>query len=477
MSSTPHGPGGHGPDDVPPMSVPLRTEDLEALSEPEGRLEIELLPDGRMRAPQAATRRLLRDRLRHAEVLPTSPGWSVLRSLGPSALEPIDGQRRVIAAGSIGSDGISIVDFIGFLATGYETGVLTVAQGHVERSIYFYKGDVVWASSTVLDDRFGQFLLHRGKITPQQLSTVTNQTGNTRIGRLCVERGFLSPHELWSLVQAQLREIFDRLLTMDKGTWAFARVSSEVLSESQIHFSTQGLLVDTLRRLDELKVYRQRLPNADVLLERVSDEETTDLVKRLGKDQRSDAEALLQHLSSPATIRDLMRVVHTGEFEITRAAYHLIRSNLVRVSGGDQPKKEERAPAVDPQAAKEIMATYSMAVREMFDELGRVGKVAQLRNACRGFLQDEAGTGDYARLLKNVSLQPDGTIDEGRLLEAVQDSGVSAAGLSDALSELLFFVLFRSTELLGRRRGDDLARRVKMIHSMLAPATLREPAR
>ena len=471
MSSTPHNPSG--PPEPDAMSVPLQTEDLEALAEPEGRLEVELLPDGRMRAPQAATRRILRDRLRHAEVLPTGPGWAVLRSMGASGSETADNPRRVVAAGAVGNSGISIVDFIGFLATGYETGVLTVSHGHVERAVYFYKGDVVWASSSVLDDRFGQFLLQRGKITPQQLNTVTNQTGNTRIGRLCVERGYLSPHELWSLVQAQLREIFDRLLIMERGTWSFARVSSDILAESQIHFSTQGLLVDTLRRLDELKVYRQRLQNADVLLERVVEGKTEDLGKRLKDESLAEAEALLEHLTAPMTIRDLMRVVHNGEFEVTRAAYNLVRSNFLRVVEISEPS-EDRDPPVEDKTAKEIIATYSMAVREMFDELGRVGKVGQLRNACRGFLQDEAGSGGYARLLQSVSLQPDGTLEENRLLDAAQAAGVSARGLSDALSELLFFVLFRSTELLGRRRGDDLARRVKMIHSMLGPMSGKE---
>ncbi len=455
------------------MSVPLQTEDLEALSEPEGRLEIELLPDGRMRAPQAATRRILRDRLRHAEVLPTGPGWAVLRSMGPSGAENPSGQRRVVAAGALGSDGVSIVDFIGFLATGYETGVLTVAQGHVERSVYLYKGDVVWASSSVHDDRFGQFLLKRGKITQQQLNTVTNQAGNTRIGRLCVERGYLSPHELWSLVQAQLREIFERLLIMERGTWAFARVSSEILAESQIHFSTQGLLVDALRRLDELKVYRQRLPNADVLLERVPDGTTEDLAKRLRDESLSEAKTMLGHVTSPMTIRDLMRAVHNGEFEVTRAAYNLVRSNFLRVVEAAEPKVESE-PAIDVKAAKDLIGTYSMAVREMFDELGRVGKVGQLRSACGIFLQDEAGTAGYAKLLQSVNLLPDGTIDERPLIDAVQSSGVSVRGLGDALSELLFFVLFRSTELLGRRRGDDLARRVKMIHSMLGPSGSKE---
>ena len=63
---------------------------------------------------------------------------------------------------------------------------------------------------------------------------------------------------------------------------------------------------------------------------------------------------------------------------------------------------------------------------------------------------------------------PDGSLEEDSVLRGVVQGAVPAEALRDALSELLFFVLYQATELLGRRRGDDLARRVKMIHNMLA---------
>ncbi|MCK6550971.1 DUF4388 domain-containing protein [Myxococcota bacterium] len=474
------GSGDLGP---PPTSTqPLPSLDVEVvLPDDDARLTLELLPDGRLRAPAPDTRELLRHRLRKAEVLRTGPRWAVLRTLDvPESVDDSVGfEREVIAAGTLGERGISLIDFIGFIANGQLTGVLSAASGDVTRSVFFFRGDVVWASSTGTQDRFGEFLLSRGKVTREQLAAAVRD-GEKRIGRACVERGFLSAHELYGLVQAQLTEIFDRLLAMDVGMWFFTRVSQETLAASQIHLSTQGLLVDALRRLDEMQIYRQRVRTPNVVVQRVkgqkpgasggaSEAPTDDLVAQLDESVRANAGQLLRHLPGSATILELMRICGRGEFEVTRTVYHLLRRGIVEIV----PQQEtgpipRRLTAISKTEAHEVISIYSMAFREMFEEVARMGRAAELQMAANAFLRDESTA--YAHLLRAASLAPDGTIDESAMLGALAELAISSQELSDALSELLFFVLFQATEFLGRRRGDDLARRVKLILGMLAHA-------
>lgn len=457
----------------------LGTDDLEALADAPGqRLTVELLPDGRMRAPNPQTRAILRDRLRNAEVLSTGRGWAVLRSLEPPTNEPPP-EREVVVTGSLGDSGISVIDFIGFLATGYQTGVLTASSGELERSVYFAKGDVVWAATNAPDERLGEFLVARGKLTRDQLHAVISQTGNTKIGRTCVERGFISAHTLWIMIQAQLQEIFARLLSMNGGLWAFARVKAEVLAESQFQISTQGLLVEALRRLDELQVYRQRVRSAKLRVQRVrpgvdGQVQTGDLVLRLEPSLKEEATQLLRALPGSATILELMRLLGKGEFEVTRIVYHLLRANLLEIVHDVDTGPIPRRTAVSKTEAKEVLDIYSMALREMFEAVSRISRLPQFSAAIGDFLRDESGNGAYAALLRSVQLHADGSLDEEPIYAAVEALSMNAQGLSDALSELLFFALFQATELLGRRKGDDLARRIKMIHGLLTqtrPAT------
>ncbi len=448
------------------------TDDLEALSDDDRRLIVELLPDGRMRAPEQATRDILRDRLRRAEVLPTGHGWAVLRALAPSEVSDDKAQRQVVAAGTMDEAGLSVIDFIGFLASGYQTGVLTVSTGDVERSIYMHNGDVVWASSSAPDDRLGELLVTRGKISREQLDEVL-EGGERRIGQRCVDLGFIAAHDLWSMVQAQLKEIFDRLLAMESGVWSFARVSEEVLAESQIHMSTQGLLVDALRRLDELQVYRQRIRSADVVVERKTSANAADVsdtqegLERVTKELRTDGAQMLAVLPASASIRALMRLVGKSEFEVTRTVYHLLRANLVEIVAQETGPIPRRNPITSKQAA-EIIEIYSMAMREMFEEAARIHKAALLHKTTADFLRDEASGTQFTAFYKTVRVDTDGSLDAARILANLESADLEPQQLSDALSEVMFFILFQATEVLGRRRGDDLARRVKMIHGMLS---------
>lgn len=439
------------------------TDDLEALAAKEESRVVELSRDGRMRAPHPEARALLRDRLRKAEVLPTGRGWAVLRALGPSAVDHDEHpDREVVAAGTIDERGLSLIDFIGFLASSYETGVLTASCGELERSVYLHRGDVVWASSTSMEDRLGALLVARGRITSEQLELVMHEGGGKRLGRLCVEHGFLSAHELWTMVQEQLTEIFDRLLATETGVWSFARVSEEALADSQIHLSTQGLLVDALRRLDELKVYRQRVRSADVLVQRV---EGKDDISKLPKPERESGEAVLALLGSSTTIRTLMRLTGRGEFGVTRIVYHLVRAGLVEVVD-DETGPIPRRTSMITQAANEVADIYALAFKEMVDGVARVQRAPALIKVTRDFLGDES-SGQYASFYRSVRIAPDGAVDMPQLLKGAATAGLDVQQLSDALSELMFFMLFSATEILGRRRGDDLARRVKMIHGML----------
>jgi hypothetical protein len=104
-----------------------------------------------------------------------------------------------------------------------------------------------------------------------------------------------------------------------------------------------------------------------------------------------------------------------------------------------------------------------------------VNRLPQFVAAIADFLRDETGDGDYAGLLKAVQIHSDGGLDEEAIYSAVDHLGLNAQGLSDALSELLFFALFQATEVLGRRRGDDLARRIKMIHGLLTQTRPQSP--
>lgn len=457
------------------MLEPASTGDLVIRGRGET-LIVELMSDGRLRAPRERTRQILRDRLARAEVLNTGPGWAVLRSLtdaaAPHSRDQAEAEREVVMTGTLGESSVALIDIIGFLASGLQTGALSVMTGDVERAIYLLRGDVVWASSTAPEDQVGEFLVRRGKITRNQLAMVT-QASPKRVGRACVERGFVAAHELWKLVQDELREIFDKLLSTERGLWSFARVSEAALSESQVTMPTQGLLMDAVRKLDEMRLYREVIRSSAAVVRRIDVpmDAKGGPAARLGKMEPGERDlAMLLYAALPATasIQDLMHLLGKGEYEITRLVYHLSRAKLVEVTSEDVPGGIAVRPTdgISKTQAQDVTVIYAMAIREIFDEMRRSNQAEILHQSATAFLQNASS--EHAAVLRAVRLLPDGNLDESAFLMVLQGMPITVQKLSDALSEFLFFLLYEASEILGPRRRDDLARRVKMIHGMLS---------
>ena len=431
-------------------------------------LELELLPDGRIRAEKAAARDLLRDRLRAAELLSTGPQWMVVRNCvhtnrHPEA--PVEGSE-VVAAGVLAPQGWTVVDIINYLASSHQSGVLSIID-ESHHSAYFLNGDIVWAASTSPSDRFGAFLLSRGRITREQLHAVLRDSVNG-IGRACVERGYLGQEELEPLMHSYVSERFGDLLNSEKGLWSFSRIKSFDLESSPLRLSTPGLLVESLRRIDEMRIYRQRIRNLDTIVKRNprwSSDLLGDAREQLSSyspELPSEAERILRALPGAASIGELMRKTARGEFEVTRTAYYLLRSNLIAIVSRPEHTLVLKGPSLD---INEVVHIYGLAFSEIMSELSRTGRSRELLNTLHSFLEEEGGA--YRELLSDLRLDREGNFDPASLMASVEANSATTEDLVDALGELLFFALLQTSEILGRRRGDDLARRVRLIHGML----------
>lgn len=69
-------------------------------------------------------------------------------------------------------------------------------------------------------------------------------------------------------------------------------------------------------------------------------------------------------------------------------------------------------------------------------------------------------------VLQGLALAPDGTLPEKQLIEAFERHRANLgsepiASFKQALSDVMFFLLFQAGELLESRADEDLARRVK----------------
>lgn len=435
-------------------------EDLERV-DPALPLDVEVMPDGRVRAERSAARELLRDRLRGAQVLPTGPGWTVLhRPLGSAA--PTPAPVEVVMAGSLDGGGLSVVDVVGFLTSTQQTGILAV-RTDVRHSLYLRRGDVAWAASSRPLERLGPHLAGRGFLTRAQLQSVLRDGPGGPL-RAAVARGFVDGAEAPELVAAFVLERFEALLSLERGTWTFSRTDPHVLEAGPQVQAGPPLMLEALRRLDERRMYRARLgevassfiatstPLPGTFEHTPFDEQPHEV--------RRQASRVLTAVESPASLADLVRRTGIGEFEVLRALYLLNRAGLLR------PRAAPRSPSRVPARLldrREVLHVHGLAYVEMLAEAERAGRADELLSAVHVFLSGQEPPMDSLELSRSGQLDPD------LVLGAAEWEDVETDRLAELLGELLFFMLLQVSDLLGRRRGDDLARRVRLIHAMLGP--------
>jgi hypothetical protein len=153
------------------------------------------------------------------------------------------------------------------------------------------------------------------------------RTSHRRIGQMLVDKGVIGPDELWRGLRHQTVEIFLGFLVSRTGSFVFLRGLDRARLPAALNLDTQGLLLDGLRRLDEMELYRTVIPDAEVRLRSTG--------KRDGPngDVSPEARQMLRLADGKRTLADLAAATALGEFEATKAAYKLIGLGHLELSG------------------------------------------------------------------------------------------------------------------------------------------------
>jgi hypothetical protein len=112
-------------------------------------------------------------------------------------------------------------------------------------------------------------------------------------------------------------------LVVKSGHFVFLRGVDREALPSLLALDTQGMLLDGLCRLDEMEVYRTRVPSAEAVPRSTG--------KTADGDLAEDALRVLAAADGRRTVADLARATALGEFEATRAAFRLIELGYLRL--------------------------------------------------------------------------------------------------------------------------------------------------
>ncbi len=354
-----------------------------------------------------------------------------------------DGNGELSLTGALGE--FSVVDLLSFFNMFRKTGVLRFSLAGGSRDLYLHNGEIVFATSTFPEEEIGEVLCDLGKLSREVLQKARQFTaaGKGGLGRLLVDKGAVSAQDLWLATRQQVETIVYHLFTFHQGAFTF--VAKELVEDEilRLSMSTQNLIMEGLRRIDERQLYLRRIGSLDLVVVPVGE----------GQLELGSAEKRLLGLISqqPLEVRQLLQRSGLGEFDTLRMVYQLLERGAIRL---------ENVPPTEVSGdLGEMLSICNAALVALFRRVVAVNP--GFNEELRLFLRDLPQPFSY--VFRDVPLRQDGSVDGSRILAnlAGLEEGDKLKLLADALNELIFMACMGARRDLKDADAAALIKRVQ----------------
>lgn len=140
-------------------------------------------------------------------------------------------------------------------------GVMEISRNDCRKRIYVQGGSVVHASSNDRADRLGSHLYRAGLLKREDLleSMRERDHSDKRHGQLLIEKGLLSPKELYEAIRGQMESIVWSVFSWQKGQVTFKIGDLEGAGKIRIHLPMRQVIVRGIKEVTDTKSLVARL--------------------------------------------------------------------------------------------------------------------------------------------------------------------------------------------------------------------------
>lgn len=235
-----------------------------------------------------------------------------------------------------------------------ESGVLHVSRSHFEKDIYFQEGHIVFAKSNDSDERLGELLLRRGKITLHQFEDAASKiVPGMRLGTILVQEGHIKPNDLYQGVIDQVEEIIYSLFEWTEGEFEFLPgdlPSKEVITLS---ISTADVIRTGIGRIWRWSWVKTGTLSMDTVFEK---QEMPAIAKKMMI--TPGIQRLLDLLEQPLSLREVLIRTGGNNFETCKMVWSLMTIGIL--GPVKPPSPEVTTDIFEETPAEESPATVLM---------------------------------------------------------------------------------------------------------------------
>lgn len=234
-------------------------------------------------------------------------------------------------------DDFSLPEILQLIAVQQKSGVLKLTAGEDVAVVFFEAGKIVSTRDRRRNakDPLKPFLVRTGFLTDPQLKQIeTIETESRReLTDILLSGNYMTSDSLSHALEHQIQDTLHQLLTWKTGSYHFSGDARTVPKFAvNVRLNTEGLLMESMRRIDEFARYRETLTSPAMVLR----------PKALAlppKDMSPQEGRILPLVDGLRPLRDLVAQSKLVEFEAFEALHHLLDLGVIEVSLGAAPSK------------------------------------------------------------------------------------------------------------------------------------------
>src|SRR5919107_778407 len=179
-----------------------------------------------------------------------------------------------------------------------------------------------------------------------------------RLGELLVETGCLTWRELERQVRVQIETVVFELMSWQEGFFSFVEgEASDAAMEAVARISTESLLMEGARRIDEWARITHKIPHLAVVpILAPIDEDHPSLLDLLPNEWE-----MLAMIDGQTDLRGIANRLGRSEFDVAKIAYGLLSTGIIEVRAAERPAVVEPLAGDDPSPH---LARARLALRE-----------------------------------------------------------------------------------------------------------------
>jgi hypothetical protein len=342
----------------------------------------------------------------------------------------------------------AVPDILLLLFMNHQTGILTFELPDASKTLYFLNGSLVFAQSSLPEDRLGESLVRMGKITEEQLAQASlHLTAERKLGKILVDAEVISPKELFNGVRRQTLDIIYSLFGYGAGRCHFFETESLGDNVVNLDLDTHEVILNGMR-------YELGIPHDAALFDHYF---AVFSGRAINLDFNSEERRLFAMLSEGKNLAEIVEAA--GAMQAIRLLYALHRQGFITMVY----RAEAAAPVQTGGRTERTVTDFNSIFMDIFSILQAKVQGEDVLGRLNSFFDDMQP--EIADVFHGVRFLADGSLPVEQVLANLHgiERDDKVALVVKAFNELLYFTLFEMKNFLSR---EDAERLMEIVQNM-----------